>query len=247
MNNVSKYAANVMQDFTANNQDSIDKQLLVYSENIAVMHQSSYDRMEARLANMEKKLQEQAELLERGFYQRFEQAMEVGIQDINDNIDDAMDKFNKHVDNVTTQFNKQNEHLMTRATKPADGKNTTTSRWNVDPAYRQQLQNMTPTQPPNTDQQPTIPLNHLKPNRILYRKKLQLHKPLRIIQIHGASTVQVSNLQCVQYHNPGIQDTKTSINIPTRMVCLLSKATTFLNVLNSHIQGEISCKPGIYN
>ena len=70
------------------------------------MYQSSYDRMEARLAEMGRKLKEQAELLETGFYQRFDLAMEVSIQDINDNIDDAMDKFNQHVDDATTQYNK---------------------------------------------------------------------------------------------------------------------------------------------
>jgi BMFP domain-containing protein YqiC len=63
MHNISNYAANAMQSFTTNIQETIDQHLLLCSENIAVMHQSSYDRMEARMAAMEKKLQEQAELL----------------------------------------------------------------------------------------------------------------------------------------------------------------------------------------
>mmetsp|Transcript_10383 Transcript_10383/g.14954 ORF Transcript_10383/g.14954 Transcript_10383/m.14954 type:complete len:1057 (-) Transcript_10383:6976-10146(-) len=155
MSNISRYATNAMQSFTINIQENVDRQLLLYSENIAVMHQSSYDRMEARIAVLEQKLKEQAELLETTFYQRFDEAMEVGIQDINDNVDDAVDKFNQHVDEATERFNKCAQPVQ-QETAAAVGTNTTSSRWNVDPAYRQQLENLIPTQPLSTDQQPTM-------------------------------------------------------------------------------------------
>lgn len=155
MNNISRFASNTMESFTARIQATVDRQLLLHSENVAVIHQNSADRLEARIAALERKLTEQVEQMEAAFYERFDQAMEAGLQDINDTTDDAMDKFNQHVDAVTAQYNQKVEQMQQKAAADTDNVKTTTSRYNVDPAFRQHLENLTPTQPPDYDTKPS--------------------------------------------------------------------------------------------
>jgi len=142
MNRIATYATNTLHSFKTDIQDATEQQLLIYSENIATLHQTSYDRMEAKLAQMEQKLKEQAELLETKFYQRFDEAMEVGIQEIHECVDDATDKFNTHVSDVIKDTN---------TGAPADAPTAFPRHpkfQNVDPEYAAKVMNFVPTSNP---------------------------------------------------------------------------------------------------
>ena len=71
-----------------------DDQLLINSEEIAIMNQKSQDKLSDLVARLERQLEEKAEALESALYQQVETAMENAIQEIHDCADDATDKFN---------------------------------------------------------------------------------------------------------------------------------------------------------
>jgi hypothetical protein len=134
-----------MQSFKNQIHVEVDDHLLIHRENLATMHQESYDKFSVAMAKMEQRLQEQAEVMETQFYQRYDQAMEAAIQEIHDCADDATDKFNMHL-TVTMDF--------ASAVPPSNA--TTSSRWNVDPVYRQNLEKLT-SKVPFADQPTTHP------------------------------------------------------------------------------------------
>jgi len=140
MDRIATYAASTLESFQTNIQEHSDHQLLIYSENIATMHQSSYERMEKQIATMEQKLKVHAEQLEALFYQRFDQAMEVGIQEIHECVDDVTEKFNAHADTVI-------QNIGANAPKVDNSVPRHPRFQNVDPGYAAKIMNFVHSNP----------------------------------------------------------------------------------------------------
>jgi hypothetical protein len=146
MTNILAYATTTKQRFKTDVQYVNDQQLILYSEHIANIHKNSYDRMATQIEMLEKKLKEQAELLETKFYQNFDQTMEVGIQELHDCADDVTAKFKEHVDDITTALAQP-----VQTAQPTFAPRHPSFQ-NVDPAYAAKVMNYVPS--PNPYQQP---------------------------------------------------------------------------------------------
>ena len=140
MDRIASYAATTLQTFQTNRHDNTDQQLLSYSENIANMQQSGYERMEQHIAKLEQKLKAQADQLEALFNQRFDQAMEVGIQEIHECVDDVTEKLNAHAKTVIQNINAAGAAKVDSVPKHP-------RFHNVDPAYAAKIMNFVPSNP----------------------------------------------------------------------------------------------------
>ena len=131
MNRISDYAATSLLSFQQKVSEIVDNQLLVYSGNLAEMEQRYQARLSTAVAKMEKKLQERADELEKQFYQKYEVAMDVAIQDIHAYADEATDKFNEQVQEAEANLERLNQLNMQSAPINENDTDTKTAHYST--------------------------------------------------------------------------------------------------------------------